>query len=698
MSKLIGISKSKYRVAISDILPYERPIFFTNRFFTRFLKNYGVECHEGRLVATKNQTEGLEQILTILGGSAGTRRPSFQYTIAKTSDEKGRLLTVIHPYHQVQMIEFYDRYKTVITDFCQRSHYSIRYPYKVAVVQKKPKGFPQYISDEKEIIHPEESIKSFFAYQHYNNINEFYDDYRFLRAEKKFSLMEKTDLEHCFDSIKPETLSKAMFNISMDQAQGSMPYAFYQMNQSFENNPDNNNPREGIVIGPEFSRIYAEIIMQRIDVDCEMILEKEGIELNRDYIFYRYVDDGFLFCNTYEIRDQFNNTYEYLLSQYGLKRGESEDNIIADFKNKKERKHKRKFYIQRPFLENLTAGKLALKNIIDSKFENRLETFIGFKKVQQGHYDTPTVLDYKTFVQAIRSIICTYDLQYKEVMSYILGVIKNQLVALLSEFNNLYKQYSQAEYFDEISDKGKAIKAQYERDFVCFLNNFIEVLFYFFGCDPRMSTSTKVVSIINQLQLFVRGKYHFENGDWSYRFNQHVIDELDISISDQTQNLFSEITESSISFIETLNFLELQKCMSVASQIYPKRLIDMIACKVGSLNFFSVSQVLHFIKNDTRYEQLKCTLMNWICQKIKPLYDQTDTSDTESVLTFFETLCCPWVEKERKKHILDGFKGFDDEDKEKVLSCAIKQNDLFVKWRDYNLLEEMQHINNKEVY
>lgn len=682
MSKLVGISRSKYRVAVSDILPYERPVFFTNRFFTRFLKNYGIVCRDGKLVATKNNTEGLEQMLAILGGSNADRRPAFQYSIAKTSNEKGRLLTVIHPYHQVQMIEFYDRYKTVITDFCQRSRYSIRYPYKVAVVQKQPKGFPQYLSDEKEPIKPEESIKHFFAYKHYHNINEFYDDYRFLRAEKKFSMMEKSDLEHCFDSIKPETLSLAMFRTAMQDSQDTMPYAFWQLNQSFENHPDNGNLGEGIIIGPEFSRIYAEIIMQRVDADCEAILEREDVVLNRDYVFYRYVDDGFLFCNTAEVKDLFNRTYEALLSQYGLKRGD-------------EKIH---YYEQRPFLENLTAGKLALRNLIDDRFQNRLETFIGFKKVQQGHYDTPTFLDYKTFVQSVRSIVCTYELEYKEVMSYVLGVIKNRLAVLLSDFNSLYKQYSQAEYYDEISEQGKAIKAQYEKGFVEFFDNLVEVLFYFFGCDPRMSTSTKVVSIINQMQLFVRGKYQFENGDWSYRFKQPVIEALDFAISDQTQSLFGEITNTSVSLIETLNFLELQKCMSVAAQIHPKHLKDMLEGKDDALNFFSVSQLMHFIKNDQRYALLKAELLDWIKEKVSPLYDRTSVSDTESVLTFFEFLCCPWIERQQKERIIDGFDSFDQGEKQALLSCATKQRNLFVKWHHYNIMEEMQHISNTEVY
>ena len=685
MSKLVGISRSKYRVAVSDILPYERPIFFTNRFFVRFLKNYGVVCHEGRLVATKKHCDGLDEMLSILGGSNGARRPAFQYSIAKSSTEQGRRLTLIHPYHQVAMIEFYDRYKTVMTDFCQRSRYSIRFPDKVAEVQKKPLGYPKYLSDNVQESHPEESIKHFFAYKYYHNINDFYDDYRFLRAEKKFALMEKTDLEHCFDSIKPEMLSVAMFDCPINEAEGSMPYDFFCMNQSFENKPENGDPGEGIVIGPEFSRIYAEIIMQRVDVDCEQKLEREGFFLNRDYVFYRYVDDGFLFCNSEKVKDRFNEIYVGCLAKYGLKRSDKEDD------------EKHKYFVHRPFLENLTAGKLALINLIDEKLENRLETFKGFKKVQAGLYDTPTVLDYKSFVQGVRAIMQTYGLKYKEVMSFIIGVMNKRITRLLSEFNDLYKQYSEATFMNEISEQGIRIKQQYERGFLDFLDNLVEVLFYFFSCDPRMSTSTKVVSMISHLQLFVRGKFLFPNGDWSAKFDQRLIDIFDERLTDQTQTLFAAVGKESTCFIETLNFLEPQKYMSTAVQIHPRRLMDLVDKINGKFNFFSVFQLLHFIKKDVRYSSLKEQLLDWAEEKVSSLWN-TEVSDTEAVLTFFETLCCPWVDKKTKALMVDKVGQYEKKEKDAILAFASKQRDLFVKWRDYSILEEMQHISNTEVH
>lgn len=682
MSKLIGISRSKYRVAVSDILPYEKPVFFTNRFFVRFLKNYGIICREGRLIATKNQCEGLDEMLAILGGIGNVSRPAFQYSIAKTSTEVGRRLTVIHPFHQVEMIEFYDRFKMVIIDFCNRSHFSIRFPHKVAVVQKKPKGYPKYFSDEFRENHSETSPKHFFAYKYYHNINDFYDDYRFLRAEKKFAFMEKSDLEHCFDCIRPEMLSQAMFGCEMDSAVDTMPFKFFQLNRSYENHPEHGNSGEGVVIGPEFSRIYAEIILQQVDVECENVLEQNGFLFKRDYVFYRYVDDGFFFYNKEEVKELFNVTYESNLSKYGLKRGDK----------------KTLSYKIRPFLENITAGKLALINMIDSRFENRLDTFKGFKKVQTGVYDTPTVLDYKSFIHSVRAIIQTYGLQYKDVMTFLLGVVNKRVSSLLLDFNSLYKQYSQAEYMDEISDQGLLIKQQYENGFLDFINNLTESLFYFFSCDPRMSTSIKVVSLINQLQLFVRGKYQFDNGDWSVKFDQYLIDEFDEKITDLTQVLFSTITSDSTCKIEALNFLEIQKCMSTAVQIQPRRLNSLFEAISDDFNFFTVFQFLHFFRKDNRFEEMKSTMLEWVEKKVSCLWNDKQISDTEAVLTFFETLCCPWVKRNEKEKLLESFGQFDEYSRDAVLTFASKQKNLFVKWHNYSIFEEMQHISSTEVY
>lgn len=678
MSKLIHVSKSKYRVVISDILPYERPVFFSNRFFARFLKYYGIEIEGDCLVARHHSDEpGLSEFLEILGGKVGSTRKSFHYFITKDGKERGRCLSVIHPFHQVKMVEFYDRYKMLLIDFCSRSNYSIRFPYKVADYQKKQKGYHKIYSDDAEPVDTRESLKHFFAYKYYKNINFFYGDYRFLRAEKKFRNMTKLDLEQCFESIMPNTLSNAMFGHDMKDCEGSLAFDFCRLQNKF------NIQGKGIIIGPEFSRIYAEIILQRIDSELEKLLEKEGIHRNKDYIFYRYVDDGFLYFNESNVKERFLSCYKLELKKYSLRINKKK--VVT--------------FAKRPFIESLSIAKGLLLRLIDERFQNRLETFKGFINFQNNRIDTPVVLDFKTFVNDVRTIMCTCDedIKYKDITSFFLGVIQKRTEQLISDFNLLYGQYCRAEADASINEQGRIIKDKYEREFVIFSKSIVEVLFYFLCCDMRMSTSFKVVSIISKLQLFVRGNYIIDEFSKSDKFPEYCVGKLDEKISDEIASLFLNTIPDESNMMEILNILEVEKKMKKRNQIPPKVLNDFLKkCEGKSLelNFFIVFEIMHFIKDTDGYADLKQTLYDWIDKQIETL-KSLKCSSAEAVLTFIEAMCCPWIEKRKKK---DYSILLCENASDRIYNFALKQKNLFIKWHGYKLDEAIQQINSAEVY
>ena len=653
-------------------------MFFSNRFFARFLKYYGVEINGDVLIANKHKEEpGLKEFLEILGGKEGANRRSFHYSITKDGHKEGRCLSVIHPFHQIKMVDFYDRYKMLLIDFCSRSNYSIRFPYKVADYQKKQKGYHKIFSDDAEPIDTSESLKHFFAYRYYKNINFFYGDYRFLRAEKKFRSMIKLDLKHCFESITPSTLSIAMFNHNMDECEGSLAFEFCKLQDQF------NMSREGIIIGPEFSRIYAEIILQRIDFELEKQLEKEKILRNKDYIFYRYVDDGFFFFNDIEIKDRFFYTYISELKKYGLRI--NKDKIVV--------------FSERPFVESISIAKGLLLRLVDERFQNRLDTFKGFVHSQNNRIDTPTKLDFKTFVNEVRTIMCTCgeDIKYKDITSFLLGVVQKRLIQLIRDFNLLYGQYFRAATNASINKTGIIIKERYEREFVDFSKSIVEVLFYFLCCDMRMSTSLKVVSIINKLQLFVRGNYYIDEYSKSDKFPEHYIYKLDEKISDEIASLFLNTTPENYNLMEILNILEVEKTMQLKNQISPKVLnsfLDKCKEKELNLNFFIVFEVIHFIKEAEGYNDLKQTLFRWIDEQIRSLCDSM-CSSAEAVLTFLKTMCCPWIDNYKK---IEYARLLCGDDSDKIYIFAKKQKDIFIKWHGYKLDEAIQHIYSTEVY
>jgi len=185
-----------------------------------------------------------------------------------------RELSIIHPNNQKAVSDFYEKYNSLILYYSSISQFSIRKPTKKATFTffndklhsrngDHDLEFAQIENEENEY----ENLKSYFTYQKYSNIHKFYESYQFHRSEKKFNKLIKIDISKCFDSIYTHTISWALFNKqiikdNIDDSRKTFPGEFDELMQKL-----NANETNGIIIGPEFSRIFAELILQQIDND-----------------------------------------------------------------------------------------------------------------------------------------------------------------------------------------------------------------------------------------------------------------------------------------------------------------------------------------------------------------------------------------------------------------------------------------------
>ena len=64
--KKIKLRYKAERVLFSDVLPYELPVIFSNRYFYRFLLENGVKFKDGKLIFKDDICEGAKQILYLL--------------------------------------------------------------------------------------------------------------------------------------------------------------------------------------------------------------------------------------------------------------------------------------------------------------------------------------------------------------------------------------------------------------------------------------------------------------------------------------------------------------------------------------------------------------------------------------------------------------------------------------------------------
>lgn len=686
MGKLVHISSSKYRALLSEVLPYERPIFFSNRSFVRFLERYGVRTEGGRLVATKNQEAGLDEFLQIIGGANGDKRISFQYEISRgqvkdQKDSKMRCLTVIHPYHQVEIAEFYERYRMLLIDFCNRSQSSLRYPVKLAERQESAPNNERLIFDRDSNQRIDEGLKHYFTYERCENINYFYESNLFYQAEKQFSKMYKTDLESCFESIRIEDLAISVFGRELEQCEGSFVSHFAELQKQFRVE-DN-----GIVIGPEFSRIYAEMILQHVDEQVDVAMRKTGCQRGVDYMFYRYVDDGFLFFNEAIVQKKLLKCYEEILCQYGLQLNPK----------------KKKLYEQRPFVDAIATIKSMVADIVDELLVNRLTTFVGFTKMQKGVFDTPAKVDSSRFIRLYRLALQSGngEVAHKDITVYTLGLIHNHVERILLEFNKIYRQYVEAEVKGILDDRGMEIKKQYEREFLDYMRNVVEIEFFLLSCDTRMVTSMRVVSMTHTLQLFVRGFYRFDDGLYSSKFPTFIINALDEVISRETRLLYSANAQKADTTMELLNLLNLQRKMNPNARISEDVLMQYLGDEeemAERLNFFTAFEMLHFQSgcDDREFARLKQPLNTWLSKQIRSLHGAGE-SRTEAVLTCVEMLCNPKVEDSWRRKVLSYLEVPEDRI-DSTIAFIHKQEDMFITWRNYKIDHEVAQFENNNVY
>lgn len=677
MSSLVPVSSSMYRMLVADVLPYEHPVFFNNRYFVRLLKSLRVEMDdEGNLVSKKKldgrKKQMVDAFLAFLQKSGENNKECFQYEIAKDDDgenKRMRKLTLIHPYDQIKMAYFYKKYHSVILDFCNRSHFSLRYPYKVATHHRKDKGYPHYISDETADKELDEGQRHYFAYRIFKNINAFYESFDFLNAERSYTHMQKLDIKHCFDNISPDILAKTLYGETIDHCQQTIASDFCSLMRSYHS-------KNGIVIGPEFSRLFAEMLMQKIDCIIEKEMATRGYQNKKDYIFYRYVDDGFLFYDDDNVRGDFEYVYSIILRKYGL--------TI----NKKAGKYK--CYDHRPFVEGISVAKISIKTLAKDAFTNRLTTLQGLLNTQRKIAQSPLFLNYQSFVSSIRSIVYENGIHFKDIAAYTLAQIKIRFEELLREYNGLLREYTAAEYFDSLSVETERTIIKYYDDFNEFASNLIESLFYLVSCDLRMSTTMKVITIINRLQLFVRGKFKYENGLKSVKFPSNRIDDVDDKITIEISKLLKDSHVARRYPLEAMNLLELEKKMSPKCRLSPKILTDYVHNLKADLNFFTIFELLHFTRLDQKYNDVNDIALEWLTPRLNKGADNTE--DFYAQLEFLSLFSSSSSQcQERYKDKVSNFN-------KDIVDFTKSQRHLFINWEKYDLFSELDNLNSEEVY
>lgn len=722
--KKIKLSYSKERVLFSDVLPYECPIIFSNRYLYRFLAKYLWVAKEQKvdnitwniLKQSKRLDEKDANAFAALlfgcyekGKRIGTLQHRlndlfypYQFNIAHKPN-KNRTLSIIHPYSQWQVVEFYNQYKYSILYLCNQSKYSLRKPHKIAQcfyyrdrLHRKLLG---HESDKVELFFNEyENLKTYFSYEKYSNIYKFYEDYRYQRAEKKFKHLVKFDLQSCFDSIYTHTISWATAG-GADKVKVLPGYHGSWVGDTFDNLMQSVNAREtnGIVIGPEFSRIFAEIILQYIDQKVEQELLDGNLRQKSNYECYRYVDDYFLFYNDEKDRNIFMESLTKWLKEFKLQ--------ISPSKTEE---------FERPFITKVTIAKQRIEHLFSDIFSTPLweeiESNLDVEKEDETEYEDSDkdreILDKKFNIYLpansvntrIKAIVRECEIEYRDIANYLLEKMSQRLDAFLNRYEMGFKKYERLMSKGDTNKDGVELLARrVQRKLTSYLVSLIDVAFFVFNSNRQVNTTLKLQKIMNTIVIYAKRHGDFKSNP-EIRFQTASKDIIFKKIQDEIALVLATTDSHRNTLHESLYLLILSKELGSAYLFAPEVIKSFIKKSELQYNLFACIILMYYYANHKCYNKRKTLLKDEILKKYRLVAQSERKRNSELTILTADMMTCPFVEDAYKQKLLTLMGITETEDQQMIMRFAKKQKYIFTRWTMFNLNKELQAKISQEVY
>ncbi|MCG8805161.1 RNA-directed DNA polymerase [Tenacibaculum finnmarkense] len=712
------IKYTKERAIISDVLPYEIPITFSNRYFYRFLIDNKIEFKNSTIKYKTNfkndNLKAFEIILKILFSqnvkNTDTRKIPFTYRISH-KEKDFRELALVHPINQLELINFYEQYKESILYSCSLSNYSIRKPDNIAKFtffnDKLHQSNKGEASDFLELSGKEyENLKTFFSYSKYTNIYQFFEDYRYQRAEKKYNQLFKFDISKCFDSIYTHSISWAVLGLDVVKENVN------SSNNTFSGKFDkfiqyaNYGETNGILIGPEFSRIFAEIILQKIDTTIEKKLKENGnnYKLKVDYELYRYVDDYFLFCDNAILKDEILKILKHELKKYKLsinnsKTEEYNKPIITEITIAKNK-------IIDLFSENPKFKITELEEKAEEKDDGKDEVSLFKHKFELSFNPNKLATHYKI-------IIKESQVDYKDVLNYSLALLSSKVEKNLISFEKIYFNYLEENNKVAFSKSDILKLRKTENLFTSHIVNLIDFIFFIYSVSPRVNSTIKVSLIFSKIiQLFkekniLTKKYIFSQNNKERVFKK-ILDESSFILKKNSLNEYAQV--ESLYLLTLLR--DLGKEYRLPEEILVKFLnatedkeADTIIISDNTLNYFSIVVLFYYIGHSQKFYKVKEALIKYTINYIEEYPNEKIGKSSEMAHLILDLFACPFLGSKFKIDLLHSYRGkvSSDEDKnkkdaEKLIVFHKHHKYWFTKWERFNLAKELENKKSQEVY
>ncbi|MEA9588667.1 antiviral reverse transcriptase Drt3b [Xanthomonas sp. WHRI 10064A] len=450
------------RSVLTETLPYELPLFLVN--------NYLYD----RLSSEEPSSLLAEKILGIRGDTIPCK-----FSILKKPSST-RELGIMHPAAQVQVSNFYNTYDEFMAQLCKRSSISLRYPLRAAS-RYFDSRFVNSIygerveADEVSFESQSSHSSSYFAYRKYAHIYKFYDSKEFLDLEQKYRFMLRIDISKCFSSIYTHSISWAVRGKFFGKKMKSKKSVRY-----FEDEFDklmrelNWGETNGLLVGPEVSRIFCEIILQGVDVEIQS-------KIGQNVCVRRYMDDYFIFSGDSSSCDSVEKLISKELANFNLflnenKRQQSESPLVTSLSIARQK-------VNDYCADLMDRFDARLRQALTKEGEGLASSSANESVGAEFSIPTLPLESAEAAVKEIRAISRQYSIEYSGLAAPALAVIGHKLNKICSSL-----------------DAGKeSMKPKYIYQTQSDLASLLRICEFLYVSDVRSSTSNKVARIFLEI-------------------------------------------------------------------------------------------------------------------------------------------------------------------------------------------------------
>ncbi len=472
--------------------------------------------------------------------------------------------------------------------------------------------------------------------------------------------MVQIDVSKCFDSIYTHSLPWAV--LGKDQTKFSLEESKSTFGGRFDALMQNLNHKEtnGIVIGPEFSRIFAEIILQSVDAELiTKLAEVANLTHKVDYEIFRYVDDFFVFYNEESTQLKIFETLQQVLRSKKLSINTAK---IKSYK--------------KPIITEITIAKERISILLNDAIDPVCEENPPVDSSTPPKQNLVCAINANRLIVRYKAAIKDAGVTYGDLLNYTFAITENKI-------EKLFKAYVASDKSDR--DRKRLSNA---------LLAIMEFAFFAYSASPKVNHTIRLCRMIATSVDFLQAQVlPYEQKHLLFKYvHDNVMQQLEkntMSVHREVESLYLLISLSQIGREYWLPVSVLLRHFLIEEEgtggyVRPS----------GFMNHFSITILLSYIKDKVRYAKLKAFVEAHIIDKLDHRKAHC-SNDAETLIMLLDLVVCPYISATTKDAIGKIF-GLDAAGLASVQSA---NDHWFTAWGDkFDLGKELEAKRSREVY